>query len=266
MIALLRSDLYRIARSRWVWVVLAALTLLTIAPAVLMRVTDMGPDAFDSLTSSALGLGGVEVIAAVFVVLAICRKGDFGFDRTVLSSLGRRARMVWYAEKCLLAVLITGACSLAILVLGLVALAVSGVPVRNVEPAWQIALWLVCTWLVASVYAVLTVVVGHLMRNETVTSGFAVLASLGLLEGGLLLACDLVVAAAGGGFLALSEAVAPWMPTTILAAMGDGAAAMLSAESSVGVAPVVRAVIVCLPLLAAAFAADALVVSRRDMA
>lgn len=266
MTALLRSDAYRILHARWVWVVLAVVAFLTMAPAVLMRATGMGPDSFDTLTSSALSLGGIEVIAAIFTALATCRKDDLGFDRTVLSALCRRARALWFAEKCVLAVIIAGACVLLALVLGLVALPVSGVPVLHVEPAWQVALWVCCTWLGSSVYSVLTVVVGHLTRSETVTMGFAVLASAGLLEGGLLLAGDLVVAAAGGGFLVLSEALSPWMPTTILAAVGDGAATMLSAENAAYLAPAVRAAIVFPPLLAATFAVDALAVSRRDMA
>ena len=35
MIALLRSDLYRVARSRWPWVVLALVALATLGSAVL---------------------------------------------------------------------------------------------------------------------------------------------------------------------------------------------------------------------------------------
>ena len=266
MTALLRSDVHRILHTRWPWVVLAIVVLLTFAPALLMRWTSMGPTVFDSLTSSAVSLGGIKVPIALMAAFATCARADLGFDRTVLSALGRRGRTLWFVEKGVLAVLIAGVSILVVFVLRLAALAVSDARVLSVEPAWQVALWLGCTWLGCSVYAVLTVAVGHLTRNETVTLGFAALTSMGVLEGGLLLIGDIAVAATSGEFLVLSQALDPWMPATILAGVGGGAATMLSAENAVGLAPAVRAAIVFLPLLAATFAVDALAISRRDMA
>lgn len=266
MTALLRSDVHRILHTRWPWVVLAIVVLLTFAPALLMRWTSMGPTVFDSLTSSAVSLGGIEIPVALMAAFATCARADLGFDRTVLSALGRRGRTLWFAEKCVLAVLIAGVSILVVFVLRLAALAVSDARVLSMEPAWQVALWLGCTWLGCSVYAVLTVAVGHLTRNETVTLGFAALTSMGVLEGGLLLIGDIAVAATSGEFLVLSQTLDPWMPATILAGVGGGAATMLSAENAVGLAPAVRAAIVFLPLLAATFAVDVLAISRRDMA
>lgn len=266
MTALLRSDVHRILHTRWPWVVLAIVVLLTFAPALLMRWTSMGPAIFDSLTSSAVSLIGIKVPIALMAAFATCARSDLGFDRTVLSALGRRGRTLWFVEKCVLAVLIAGVSILVVFVLRLAALAVSDARVLSMEPAWQVALWLGCTWLGCSVYAVLTVAVGHLTRNETVTLGFAALTSMGVLEGGLLLIGDIAVAATSGEFLLLSQALDPWMPATILAGVGGGAATMLSAENAVGLAPAVRAAIVFLPLLAATFAVDALAISRRDMA
>lgn len=71
---------------------------------------------------------------------------------------------------------------------------------------------------------------------------------------------------AGGEFLDFSSAVAPWLPSQVVGAVGEGAAALLSAENAVGLAPAVRALIVCLPVTATATAADALLVSGRDAA
>lgn len=82
----------------------------------------------------------------------------------------------------------------------------------------------------------------------------------------MLLVGDIAVAATSGEFLVLSQTLDPWMPATILAGVGGGAATMLSAENAVGLAPAVRAAIVFLPLLAATFAVDVLAISRRDMA
>ena len=60
MIALLRSDAYRVLRSRWFWAFVVAMAILTFAPALLMRWTNMGPTSFDRLIGSGVSLGGVE--------------------------------------------------------------------------------------------------------------------------------------------------------------------------------------------------------------
>ena len=266
MIALLRSDAYRVLHGRWLWVFAAAVAFLTIVPALLMRWTGMGPAAFDTLTGSALSLGGVEVLVAVMAAIVCCDRTDLGFSRSVLSSLSARARRVWFAEKCVFSLLLTAAVILFAFVLGLLGWALSGVPVLALEPAGQVAAWLGCVWLCSAPYVALTVLVAHLTRAEGVTVGFAALAAAGLLEAGLLVGLDLLCVLAGGEFLALSASVGPWLPAEIAAAVGDGAIVALSAANSTGLAPAVRALIVCLPLAVAAIVVDALVASRRDVA
>ena len=266
MIALLRSDAYRVLHGRWVWALAAAVAVLSFAPALLMRWTNMGPVTFDTLTGSALSLGGIEVITAVMAAIVCCDRTDLGFGRSILSSLGTRARRVWFAEKCVFSLLLAAVTILFAFALGLLGWAVSGVPVLTVEPAWQVAAWLGCTWLVSAPYVVLTVLVAHLTRAEGVTMGFAALAAAGLLEAGLLVGLDLLCVLAGGEFLALSASVGPWLPAEIAAAVGDGAAATFSAENAASLAPAIRALVVCLPLAVAATAADALLASRRDVA
>ena len=266
MIALLRSDAYRILRSRWIWVVLALVAFLTFAPALLMRWTNMGPAVFDSLTGSALSLGGIEILAAIMAAIVCCDRVDIGFGRSVLSSLSRQGRMTWFAEKCVFSILLAAAALAVALALGLLAVPLSGVPVLDPEPVWQVAVWFCCNWLVSSMYAVLTVLVAHLTRSEAVSMGFAVLASTGLLEGGVVVGIDALCYLAGGSFLDFSSAVAPWLPAQVVGAIGEGAAALLSADNAVGLEPAVRALVVCTPAAAAAIAADALLVSRRDVA
>ncbi|MBM6675737.1 hypothetical protein H6A07_03135 [Olsenella uli] len=266
MTALLRSDAYRVLHSRWIWVAVAIVTFLTFAPALLMRWTGMGPVAFDSITGSALSLGGVEILVAVMAAIVCCDKTDLGFGRSVLSSLSPRARRAWFAEKCVFSVLLTAATALFALALGLLALPIAGVPILAPEPAWQVAAWFGCNWLVGSTYAVLTVLVAHLTRNETVTVGFAVLASTGILEGGIVIGIDALCYLAGGRFLDFSSAVAPWLPAQVVSAIGESAGALLAPDTVTGLAPAVRALIVCLPLAVAATAVDALLVSRRDVA
>lgn len=266
MTALLRSDAHRVLRSRWTWVVVILITLLTFAPSLLMRWTSLGPTLFDDLTGSALSFGGSEILIAVMVAVATCSRADLGFDRTVLSSLGRRARVTWFAEKCVFSVLLAGAALVFLVALGLISVMVSGTPVLDPEPAWQVALWLGCTWLCCSTYAVLTVLVGHLTRSEGVTLGFAVAAASGVLEGGALIGLDALLALAGGGFLSFSSAVTPWLPTGLLQIATQGAGSLLAADAATGLPAIARTLAVCLPLVAAAVAADALVVSRRDVA
>ena len=266
MTALLRSDAYRVLHSRWIWVAVAIVTFLTLAPALLMRWTNMGPVAFDSITGSALSLGRVEILVAVMAAIVCCDKTDLGFGRSVLSSLSPRARRAWFAEKCVFSVLLTAATALFALALGLLALPIAGVPILAPEPAWQVAAWFGCNWLVGSTYAVLTVLVAHLTRNETVTVGFAVLASTGILEGGIVIGIDALCYLAGGRFLDFSSAVAPWLPAQAVSAIGESAGALLAPDTVTGLAPAVRALIVCLPFAVAATAVDALLVSRRDVA
>ena len=129
MIALLRSDAYRVLHGRWIWVTVAIVTFLTLVPALLMRWTNMGPVAFDSITGSALSLGGVEILAAVMAAIVCCDKTDLGFGRSVLSSLSRRGRVTWFAEKCVFSVLLAAVTLLLALALGLLALPVTGVPI-----------------------------------------------------------------------------------------------------------------------------------------
>ena len=264
--ALLRSDAYRVLRSRWIWGAAAIVALLLLAPAVMMRWTGMGPVRYDDLTGSALSMGGVQILAAAMAAIVCCDRTDIGFARSILSSLGERARMLWFAEKCVLSLALAAALIAFAFAVELLALLVSGVPVADPEPAWQVAAWLGCMWLCAAPYVVLTALVGHLTRSEGVTIAFAMLGAGGLLEGGLLIGIDFLHALAGGEFLAVTSAVGPWMPAEIASAVGAGARAMLSAENAVQLAPALRALIVCLPLAAAAVAADALLVSRRDAA
>ena len=266
MIALLRSDAYRVLRSRWIWGAAAIVALLLLAPAVMMRWTGMGPIFYDGLTSSALAMTGVQMLAAAMAAIVCCDRTDMGFSRSILSPLGERARMVWFAEKCVLSLALAAALIAFAFAVGLLALPVSGVPVADPEPAWQAASWLGCAWLCAAPYVVLTALVAHLTRGEGVTTALAVLGAGGLLEGGLLIGIDLLHALLGGEFLAVTSAVGPWMPAEIASAVGAGARAMLSADNAVHLAPALRALIVCLPLAVAVTAADALLVSRRDAA
>lgn len=266
MIALLRSDAYRVLHSRWIWGVAAIVAFLLFAPALMMRWTNMGPIYYDDLTSSALTMGGIQMLAAAMAGIVCCDRTDIGFSRSILSSLGKRAHMVWFAEKCVFSLLLAAILILFVFAVGLLALPVSGVSVRAPEPAWQVAAWLGCTWLCAAPYVVLTVLVAHLTRAEGVTTVFAVLGAGGLLEGGLLIGIDFLYALLGGEFLTVTAAVGPWLPAEISSAVSAGVSTLFLADNAVNLAPALRSLIICLPLTVAATAVDALLVSRRDVA
>ena len=261
MIALLRSDAHRVLHSRWIWGVVAIVTFLLLAPALMMRWTSMGPVFYDDLTSSALAMTGVQMLAAAMACIVCCDRTDIGFSRSILSSFCERGRTVWFAEKCVFSLALAAVLIVFTFVVGLLALLVSGVPVANPEPAWQVA-----AWLGAAPYVALTVLVAHLTRSEGVTIGFAVLSSGGLLEGGIVIGIDALCYLAVGHFLDFSSAVAPWLPSQIAGIVGQGAAALLSADNAEHLSAAVRALVVCLPLTVAVTAADALLVSRRDVA
>lgn len=181
--ALLRSDAYRVLRSRWIWAVAAIVAFLTLAPALMMRWTNMGPICYDNLTGSALTMSGVQLLAAALTSVVCCDRTDIGFARSILSSLGGRARMVWFAEKSVFSLALAAALTVLAFAAGLLGLLASGVPVANPEPAWQVAAWLGCTWLCAAPYVVLTVLVAHLTRSEGVTIAFAMLGAGGAARG-----------------------------------------------------------------------------------
>lgn len=265
MMALLRADAYRVLHSRWPWVIAGVAALLTLAPALLMRWAAVGPTVYDGLTVSALSLNGCAVLVGIMAAIATCDKASLSFDRTALSSLGARARRTWFAEKCAFAVLLSGATLLCALALGLLGLLVSGVPVLNPEPAWQVAVWLGCAWLGCSTYAVLTVLVGQLARNDNVAGAFAAFAASGMLEGAAVLGIDVLCYFVGGTFLNLSEAILPWLPAGALSAVSAGAGALLTPDGA-GLVPAARELIVCVPVIAATVAASAFLASRRDVA
>ena len=273
MMALLRSDLYRTLRSRWPWVVLAVVALATLGSAVLTVWWPLEPGVvYDGLTgrAGALRLAGrgtsvmlVSTIAPFVAAHLSCADSDAGFDRTVLSSL--RCRVSYFAEKCLLAALLSGAILLAYLAFGGLGVLVTMRPVADVEPLWQVAAWAGEGWLAGCAYALLVLLVGQLTRRRTIAFIVAFLLLSGAVEQGFFTFLLLVSDAFGLGWSPALEAAIAWMPYVTTAAVGNGAADMLAADAT-GFAPAVRALIVCVPLCLACGGLGMLVGTRRDVA
>lgn len=273
MIALLKADLYRVARSRWPWVVLALVALATLGSAAFTIWWPLEPGiVYDGLTTSsgALRLAGrgssigLAVMVAPFVAAHLSTAdSDAGFDRTLLSSL--RGRVPYFAEKCLLTVILSGAALLAYLAFSGVGAFVTMRPVANVEPLWQIVVWAVEGWLVACAYAFVALLVGQLTRSRAIAFIVAFLLLSAVFEQGFFSFLLLVSNMFGLGWGPALEAALAWAPCVTMRSIEQGAAAMLAVDST-GVAPALRALVVCAPLCLACAALSAAVGSRRDVA
>lgn len=273
MIALLKSDLYRVARSRWPWVVLALVALATLGSAVLTIWWPLDPGVvYDGLTarSGALRLAGrgssialVSTVAPFVAAHLSCVDSDAGFDRTLLASL--RGRVSYFAEKYLLTIILSGAVLLAYLAFSGIGVFVTMRPVTNVEPLWQIVVWAGEGWLVACAYALVVLLVGQLTRSRALAFVVTFLLLASVVEQGFFSFLLLVSNVFGLGWGPALEATWAWAPYVTLASIGNGAAEMLAVDAT-GVAPAVRALVVCTPLCLACAVLGTIVGSRRDLA
>ena len=272
MIVLLRSDLYRMARSHWPWFVLGIVALMTLGSAVSTLWSPLEPGlVYDGLTgrAGALRLAGrgssivlVQMVAVFVAAHLSCADSDSGFDRTLLASL--RGRAAYFAEKYLLTVLISGIILLAYLVFSGFGVLVTLRPVENVEPLWQVAAWAGEGWLAGCAYALVVMLVGQLTRRRAIAFIVAFLLLSGAVEQGFFSFLLLVSDAFGLEWGSALEAAIAWMPYVTTAAVGNGAADMLAVDAT-GFAPAVRALIVCVPLCLACGGLGILVGTRRDL-
>ena len=273
MIALLRSDLYRMVRSHWPWFVLGIVALVTLGTAVSTLWWPLEPGlVYDGLTGrdGALRLAGrgssisiAQMFAAFVAAYLSCEDSDAGFDRTLLSSL--RGRVAYFAEKYLLVVIVTGAVMLAYLVFSGVGVLVTMRPVENVEPLWQIVAWVGEGWLHACAYALIVLLVGQLTHVQAIAVIVAFLLLMAAFEQGFLTFLLFVGKAFGQDWEPALEAAIAWMPYVTTSSVGNGAADMLAVDAT-GLAPAVRALAVCVPLCLACGALGTLVGTRRDLA
>lgn len=273
LLGLLRADLYRTLRSRWPWVVLAAVALCTVGSAVLTVWWPLDPSAaYDGLTgrAGAFCLGGrgssialVPTIAPFVAAHLSCADSGCGFDRTLLAS--RRGRLAYLGEKHLFTVLVTGVILLSYLLLGSAGVLVTMRPVANAEPLWQVVAWAGEGWLASCAYALPVLLVGQLTRSRAASFVTAFLLASSTMEqlifSALLLASNMF----GLGWDLAIEGALAWAPYVTTAAVGSGAGGMLAVDAT-GVAPALRALAVCLPLGVACCGLGMLLGTRRDLA
>ena len=147
-----------------------------------------------------------------------CADSDAGFDRTLLSSLHGRA--AYYAEKYLLAALLSGALLVAYLSFGGLGVLVTMRPVENVEPLWQVVAWAGEGWLISCVYALAVLFVGQLVRVRAIAFIAAFLLTSAAVEQGFFTFLMLVDSALGLGWAPALEAALAWMPFAALVSVG----------------------------------------------
>lgn len=273
MMALLKSDLYRTLRSRWPWAVLALVVLVTLGSAILTIWWPLEPGVvYDGLTgrAGALRLAGrgssivlVSTIAPFVAAHLSCADSDAGYDRTLLSSL--RGRAAYFAEKYLLTVLVSGIILLAYLAFSGLGILVTMRAVTNVEPFWQIVAWAGEGWLAACAYALIVLLAGQLTRSRAIAFVVAFLLLSGAVEQGFFTFLLLVSNVFGLGWGPALEAALAWAPYVTTAAVGNGAADMLTVDAT-GLAPAARALIVGVPLCLACGTLGVLAGTRRDVA
>lgn len=269
---LLRADLWRCARSRWPWVVLALVALATLGTAVLTIWLPLEPGlVYDGITgrAGALRLDGrgcsiqlATMVAPFLAAYLSTADSDCGYDRTLHASL--RGRVPYLVEKYVLVAVFSFAVLLAYLLFSGVGVLVTARPVANVEPLWQVAAWAGAAWLVGCAYALVTLLVGQLFRSRAL----AFVAALGLgsalaeqaLFSGLLLVSD----ALGLGWEGAIEAALAWAPVSSLSVIIQGAEALLAVDAA-GLSPAVHTLAVCVPLCLACAALGTLVGARRDV-
>ena len=273
MMALLKSDLYRTLRARWPWVVLALVALVTLGSAILTIWWPLEPGVvYDGLTgrAGALRLAGrgssivlVSTIAPFVAAHLSYADSDAGYDRTLLSSL--RGRAAYFAEKYLLTVLVSGIILLACLAFSGLGILVTMRAVTNVEPFWQIVAWAGEGWLAACAYALIVLLAGQLTRSRAIAFVVAFLLLSGAVEQGFFTFLLLVSNVFGLGWGPALEAALAWAPYVTTAAVGNGAADMLTVDAT-GLAPAARALIVGVPLCLACGTLGVLAGTRRDVA
>ncbi len=229
---LLRADLRRILSPHGnFWGYLIALVLFTVltvvgAPMLVRLMADMGQSEVSDLAStysstlammsSILSFGFVGLMSS-WSVCAICFTDiRAGFERTIVSSCGKKA---YFVEKLVLALVVS---AIFVLIGGLLALVAGSlfVGARIATGVVSIVLWFVLSIIVSWACACLCLAVLWIVRNNTVAFLLALTLGSGLLSG--------VVIMATSTMPELSHAISSireWLPVgayTILESVTDG--------------------------------------------
>lgn len=128
--------------------------------------------------------GFASLLSGLVVALFFTSDFSTGFAKSLLSS--RRGRRSYYAEKLVLAALVTGVFVAASMVITGAFFALAGFTYDAAETPGDVALWAVLVWLVITAYSFIVAVAGWLTRSKAAAVVVAALVSTTILESILL--------------------------------------------------------------------------------
>ncbi len=220
---------------------------------------------FGSLTglfgSGFVSGGFLAVTASLLVALFFSADFETHFVRNL--TMTRRARVAYYGEKLLLASLMALWFLIVLAVSCAASFALAGISYRADEAVGGLLLWMLLTWLSATVYAWLTALVVWLTRSKAAGIAEAIVVSSSMF--GALLAQAL---AYFGRVLPWMDALPAWLPSGALNLLAPGAAQLAVPGGALGFAgaPVGVAVLAVLLIwLAVCGALTFAVCRRRDL-
>ena len=277
MLSLVRSDLYRLLRSKMIYAALGFLVLYfavntwslsgweqpdniarikhelaaqQVDPDVASRWTNEDLYSFETRTfesytsSNIMGIapgGLLGIVLCTLTALFCCQDFRNGFIKNQLTILaGHRAaggrvpagRGAYYAGKLITIALVDALFLLTTMALGFASYAIAGFTVRNPEPAWQIAVWALLTWLVLCGYTFATAALTLAIRNQA----FSVIAALAVGSQAFESAVGLVFEAIrqqlpGTGLAAVAGTANTWLPAMSTNILLDGAPALFGSTT-----------------------------------
>ena len=275
MLSLIRSDLYRLAHGKMVYVALALLVAYFGMTAysnyqssqpegiaqmeqdvVQMKQWDADPEniaqmeqtirTFKTRTfiggytdADVVGIAPGGLLGAILCMLAalFCyQDSSAGFAKSQLPAFtGHRmsgsrppmGRGAYYAGKLLTIAILDAVFLVITVILGIISQALLGFVPSNPEPAWQIALWMLLTWLLLCGYTYFAAAACWTIRSSTAGIILSALAGAQGLESLVMVALSSATRIANSAALSnLTAAVGRWLPTTSTDILLNGAAAL----------------------------------------
>ena len=189
--------------------------------------------------ANSVGIAPGGLLGAILCVLtALFCYQDFsaGFAKSQLSALAGRqmraghppmGRGSYYAAKLTTLAIMDAAFLTITIALGTASNAILGFTVSDPEPAWQIAIWALLTWLLLCGYTFLTAAACWILKSSAAGVIFSLLAGSQALESLIMVVLNSVARATGGPALSnLAAAVGEWLPMTSTNILLNGAPAL----------------------------------------
>lgn len=214
-----------------------------------------------SVAQMCLTGGGIGLMSCLVTGLFLTSDFSTGFAKSLLSS--RRRRLGYYAEKLVLAAIISAVFVAANMAFLGAMLAAAGFTYQQVETVGDVLLWGVLTWAVITVYNFIVAVVSWLSRSKVVAVLTAVFISTTVL-GSILLQLMMLLSSALPKLAVLTNL----LPSNCISLLGSGSAGLTEPNSSLLVSaltPAGQIAVLCLLFLAACAALALTACKRKDL-